>query len=297
MVWDILQDLQRIAHRVGIRKKGIRKDILAAGPCPGLWRIYYAATTKAQKDDIVSLTEFLGNRIARGTTLRQLGMAFDAWIEDANRRYNVFLETQNLTGLNDITGIIGEHYRKRANVHIALAPVPQDRAKAKLEIKPEIEILPGLPLEELTPDGVFSGGNRIAVFETKLSRPTYREFRHEMAVYVLTLELQRKRDVDCAIILHSDPSGRNLFTFQEPVFDSYVTEIATNIERLRSLAQISEAMERGSTLSRMVQKIKPGYKTWKRFLHRPRGLPDRTERLHCPSCKYRPKCYQDGGES
>jgi len=296
-IWDRLRELRRIAEIVGIGNRSIRKDILAAGPCPGLWRIYYAAMTEAQKDEIVSLTEFLGNKIAHGTTLRQLGMAFDAWIEEANRQYNVFLETQDSACLSNIAGTIGEHYRKRANAHVALAPAPQHRVKAKLEIKPNIEVLPGLPIDELTPDGVFSGGKRVAVFESKLSRPQYREFKHEMTLYALTLESQRKRDVDCAIVVHSDPEGRNLFTLQEPVFDSYVSEIATNLERFLSLAQISGRIERENTKSRIVQKIKPGYKTWKRFLHRPSGLPVETERLYCPSCKYREKCYREGGES
>lgn len=257
--------------------------------------MYYAATTDVEKDDIIPLTEFLGNKIARGTTRRHLGTIFDSWIACANERYNVFLETQDLTCLKEIAGIVGAHYRERANAHIALAPLPRDRAKTKLEIKPQIEILPGLPLEDLTPDGVFSGGQRIAIFETKLSRPTYREFQHEMAVYALTLESERKRDVDCAIVLYSDPDGRNLFTFQEPIFDSYVNEIAFNMERFLKVVQISERIERESYKSRMVQKIKPGYKTWKRFLHRPSGLPDKTERLYCPSCRYRQKCYHEGG--
>ena len=224
-------------------------------------------------------------------------MAFDGWIEYANRQYNVFLETQDSTCLKEITGVIGEHYRGRANAHMTLVSNPQDRAKATLEIKPAIEILPGLPLDELTPDGAFLGGKRAAVFESKLSKPAYREFRHEMALYALTLESQRKRDVDCAIVLYSDPGGCNLFTFQEPIFDSYVNEIAKNLERFLSLAQISETIERENFKSRVVQRIKPGYKTWRHFLHRPQGLPEKTERQFCPSCKYRKRCHEDGGES
>ena len=287
-IWDSLRELVRIAKETGIKDRTIRKDILAAGPCAGLWRTYYAAMTKPQYDQVVSKTDFLGHKVVPNTTIRQLGMDFDSWIEDANRQYNVFLETHDPTCLKKIGGVIGEYYIGRATQHMQYAPTPQDLVKDTLEIKPAIQVLPGLPIDERTPDGVFLGGKKAAVFESKLSQPNYREFHHEMALYALVLESQHKRDVDCAIILYSDPDGRNLAAAKEIVFDSNVNEIARNLERFLSLVQISQLIEQDEGIA------KPGYETWKHFLHRPPGLP--SDRQSCPSCKYRQTCEKEGAD-
>jgi len=296
-LWEKLNQIREIADRVGIRDRKVRKDILAAGPCPGLWRIYYAATANMQKDEPVGATEYLGNQINLGISRRELGMKFDEWIAEANRYYNDFLETGDLACLKKIPGNIGQYYRKRADKHYQMADHAR-RARTRLMIKPDIKVPEGLPLYGLNPDGIFLHGVRAAVFEAKLSHPRYREFPHEMAVYAITYERTHQKDTDYAIVLYSDyPVGRNLFTFTEPILDSYVNEINSNIERFLHLVQLSERSARASVAARFRTKIRPGYDSWKRFLRRPPQLPNQNQRRWCPSCRYRPRCHPEGGEA
>lgn len=296
-LWEKLDEIKKLADRVGIRDPRVRKDILAAGPCPGLWRIYYAATATVQTDEPVKATEYLGNQICRGISVRELGMKFDEWIAEANCHYNAFLETEDTACLAKVKGAIGTYYRERAQKHREMAS-PQERTKTKLLIKPSIKVLEGLPLHDLDPDGIFSDGIRAAIFEAKLSRPRYREFPHEMAVYAITYERMHNKDADNAIVLYSDyPDGHHLLTLREPILDSYVNEIGWNIERFLRLAQSSEVFARASVTARIRTKIRMGYSSWKGFLRRPPQLPKQNDRQRCPSCKYRAKCHQEGGEA
>jgi len=296
-IWEKFDEIREIADRVGIRNRKFRKDILAAGPCPGLWRIYYAATAEVQKDVRVDATEYLGYHIEPGISRRALGIMFDDWVAEANRHYNAFLETGDPYCLKEVKGIVGAYYRERANTHCTVMADPKQRAKTKLQIKPDLRGH-DLSLHDLTPDGVFSEGARAAIFEAKLSHPRYREFPHEMAVYAITYERTYSKDADYAIVLYTDyPIGKRLFTDKEPVLDSQVHEVSSNIERFLRLAQLSEDAVRDSIMGGIRTRIKLGHGSWKTFLRRPPGLPSQNERQMCPSCKYRVKCYQEGGES
>ena len=296
-VWEKIEELQRIAKEFRISDTSIKKGILAAGPCPGLWRVYYEATTRIDQDENLQLSEYLGNPIQGNITHRELGNFLDGWIDEANRRYNDFLDNESPECLDALLGVIGSHYRDRAKKHMDIANATQ-RKVCKLEVKPNIEILPSLPIFGLTPDGVFSGGDKAAIFETKLARPTYREFPHEMAVYAFGLEHARNIDVDYAVVLFSDyPDGHNLFTQKEPIMDSYVREVTSNLERFLKLAEIAAKDERFTLGGRVRSKMRLGFSSWKDFLRRPKNLPESDKRQHCPSCRHRSKCYSDGGEA
>lgn len=295
-IWEKLEEIRELAQRVGVRDKRVRKDILAVGPCPGPWRIYYAATDRAVKEGLVKTCQYLGNQIRTGISQRDLGMMYDEWIKEANEHYNTFLEKGSLDSLEGMRGVIGAYYLDRAKKHCTKFTFEQ-RSKTKLLIKPQILDRDFLRLTDLTPDGVFSDGSCAAIFEAKLSSPTYREFPYEMAVYAIAYERKEKKDVDYAIVLYSDyPHGCHLLIHRQAILDSHVSEVASNIERFLRLAQGSEILERNGAATRISWKTKSGHRLWKNFLQRPPSLPDESNRMPCPSCKYRSKCYREGGE-
>jgi len=298
-IWEILHQIRDAADRLGISKRTITKAILASGPCPDLWRVYYSATFDAQSDEAFSRDEYLGIRLPTGMTRRRLGESFDKWIRTANHAYNQFIETRQLDKLQSIPGRIGELYRHRAKQHLQEADETKLQ-RARMNVSPNVRIFPELPIPELIPDGIFLGGSRGAVFESKLSFPGYVEFTHEMAVYALFFERAEGKDIDFSIVVYTDyPDGRNLFQVPAPILDSAVGAVTKNLERFLNLLAYSEAAHaespRESVVARIKRKIGRRYSSWKEFLVRPGGLPEHSKRQPCSICKFQPRCYREGG--
>lgn len=286
-IWTRLDEIGILAGKFGIRNPQMRKSVLAAGPCPDLWRVYYAATTHAETYEKVSHARYLGIKLTPDITSRKLGLEFEKWVKHANRFYNSFLETRTVRVLNAIPGWLGRHYRKRTRELLGVADM-LECTKTKIAINPGVSPSLNTTLD-LTPDGVFGEGSRAAIFESKLSTPNYAEFNYEMALYALAYEKSTGKDVESAIVLHSNyPTRQRLSTLVRFIYDSEVGNISTNLERFVRLVEYSQ-------LARPIQL--QSYPSWKSFLVRPKGLPTPSQRGPCPSCRFRSKCYAEGGAS
>ncbi len=296
---DKFEEVSNAASRLRIKDARLKKDVLSIGPCPGLWKTYYAATLRSdtvREVEKLDLSEYLGVPLPSGITKKKLGENFESWVKAANLAYNRFLETQQESELGEVKGVIGEYYTKMAQLH-SVESLPVERAKTVL-IMEEIELPKGVLLYALNPDGIFIGGQRGAIFESKLSRPDYPEFLNDIATYAIALERVVQNDVDSAIVLHSDyPHGKHVATKIYLIQDSNVSDVSRNIERFLRLVQISEIQRPPEGV---FQKLKStlGFSSgsWKDFLIRPEGLPETNKRVHCPECIYRKICYEEGGE-
>lgn len=281
-----MKDIGVLAGKIGVRNPQIRKAVFAAGPCPGLWRVYYAATLGAETHKTVLSREYLGITLpSRHITSRELGLLFERWVREANRVYNAFLETLHIAVLDTIPGMLGRFYRTRAGKLLAVAD-QQACLKTGLLVDPQVSPYPNIL--DLTPDGLFANGLRGAIFESKLSQPSYIEFDYEAAAYAIGYEKSEGKDVDSAIVLHSNyPTRQHLSTLVSTIRDSTVGNISTNLERFILLVQYSQ------------QRVDPTgrFASWRSFLVRPRGLPELNQRGPCPSCRFRSKCYGEGGET
>jgi hypothetical protein len=225
-----------------------------------------------------------------------LGKLFEKWISDANVAYNEFLSSQNLDPLRTIPGVVGQHYNQNARQHLKEATHPQLLA-CILSIDPRIKALEDLPFQHLTPDGVFSQGAHAAIFESKLTYPTYDAFPHDMAIYALAYEKESGKDVDYAIITHSDyPTGSQISDKLHQISDSVISQIITNLENFVRLIQFSSERRRTGIINQFRAKTH-FYGSWKRFLERPPGLPPDFNRAVCPRCPFQARCYGEGAES
>jgi hypothetical protein len=296
--WQWLERVFQAGRRLTVRDARLAKPVLSAGRCPGLWRVYYAATRDAQTDSIYNAAEYLGNRVPVGTTRRKLGKLFEQWVTTANQAYNHYLETAQIGILASIPGIIGEHYRERAEQHSRESST-DDLRLSKMRLGP-LQARSELPIYDLDPDGIFSECPPGAVFESKLSVPSYFEFDTEMAIYALAFEKLHHREIDFAITLYSDfPRGLQILPIVRRIFDSHIDEITTNLQKFYRLIQYSEATYGQGRISKVGPLIRSlthiGYRSWKSFLVRPDGLPESQE--YCETCKYRNDCFNDGEET
>jgi hypothetical protein len=285
-IWSRLSEIEILASKCGVGKPGLRKTVLAAGPCPGLWRVYYAATLRAESYTPVSTRKYLGIDLPSGLTSKELGLRFESWVRHANRVYNSFLETLEMTALRAIPGSLGRYYQRRAKKLVQIAN-EQECANTRVRIDPDVSPYPNM-IFDLTPDGVFSDGARGAIFESKLSFPGYPEFPYEMALYALGYEKSTRKDVDSALVLHSNyPRRERLLSIVTGILDSSVGNILTNLERFIRLVEYSL----------LSQDTPKRHSSWKSFLVRPRGLPEVNQRGPCASCRFQPQCYQEGDQN
>lgn len=295
-IWSRLHEIEEEAKNYAVRDPRVRRNVLAAGPCPGLWRVYYSAVTEiGVQDETLRSETFLKIQIPKSITQRELGILFEQWVSSANHQYNRFLENGDINALANVPGTLGEYYHKRATDHLTKAGIAQ-LTKSRLSILPEIVLLKNI--HSLKPDGIFCEGTTAVIFESKLSVPTYAEFRYEMAMYALAYEKESSKLVDYAIILHTDyPKGEALSTKHLQIQDSTIDDIVVNLERFINLIRISvmNREEAASANMRPGEKT-PTYNTWKDFVIRPRGLPDGNNRAPCSRCQYRTICYPEGGE-
>lgn len=222
----------------------------------------------------------------RGKSTEKLGKVFEEWTAAANKLYNEFIRTRDPGVLDGIEApALRTFYRARADEHM-MRVNPNDRTKSIMEVDPDLEVLPEVPLEKLTPDGLFLSGRPAAIFESKLRDPTYLEFKLEIAMYALVAEKVIGRDVDFGIVLHGRPPDDSLELKIKPVENSFAVRILENLDRFLRLTEIAFARRR----------LKIFYGSWKEFLKRPSGLPPPNKRRHCETCLYQTRCFQDGGE-
>ncbi len=297
---DKFEDVRKNADRLGIKDPLLKKDVLCIGPCPGLWKTYYAACLRSEsvrKIEVLDILQYLGMQLPEGTTRKELGEKFEAWVKSANESYNQFLESEQIADLGQVPGVLGEYYTKMADLHLTGSPA-SERAKTVLQTE-GIPVPKGILLYALNPDGVFTRGARGAIFESKLSRPAHPEFLNEVATYAIALERSINKDVDCAIVLYTDfPNGKYVTPEIFPIHDSNVNDVSRNIERFLRLIQISEGQRRQESgiVRRIKHALRGAPKTWKQFLVRPEGLPESDKRTYCPECRFREVCYAEGGE-
>jgi len=297
---DRFEEIRRDAVRLGITDPLLKKDVLCIGPCPGLWKTYYASRLSSEtgrKVETLNISQYLGMQMPSGVTRKDLGEKFESWVKNANQSYNQFIESGDISDLSQVPGILGDYYTKMADLHLTSASA-SERAKTVIEID-GIPVPQGILLYSLTPDGVFKRGSRGAIFESKLSRPTHLEFMNDVATYAIALEATIKKDVDCAIVLYTDfPAGKHVTPEIFAIHDSHVSDVSRNIERFYRLIQLSETQRKEALGigSRIKQAIRGPPKKWRDFLVRPDGLPDKEKRTYCPHCRYREACYSDGGE-
>ena len=239
--------------------------------------------------------EYLGMEVPGRTTSRYLGLEFDKWVRHANKAYNSFLDSGNPDHLDKIRGVVGEYYRKMAQLHSVEAS-PEQRSKTWLELG-DFKIPSELIIFGLTPDGVFLRGKKSAIFESKLSKPHYAEFPYEMALYAIAIERSHpKQELDSAIILYSDyPTGKHLTTAIHHILDSHISEITLNADRFLRLIQASRIRREGTIPDKIRRQFRIHYGSWKSFFVRPEGVPEPSERKPCPSCPFQQKCYKQGG--
>jgi hypothetical protein len=234
----------------------------------------------------VSTQEYLGIALSQHRiTSRELGLAFEKWVREANHVFNSFLETLQMEKLDAIPGALGRFYRTMAKRLLKVADHEACK-KTLMAIDPQVSPYPSIL--DLTPDGVFADGSQGAIFESKLSLPNYPEFDYEIAAYAIGYEKSMQKDVDSTVILHSNyPAHERLSTLVRTIRDSTVGNISTNLERFILLIKSSQ---QGHT------NMSKRFPHWKSFLARPKGLPELDQRGPCPSCKFRQQCYTDGGE-
>jgi hypothetical protein len=298
---DKFEDVKQAAGRLGIRDARLKKDVLCVGPCPGLWKAYYAATIRSEsvrKEERLAISKYLGISLRSGITRKRLGEEFESWVKDANQTYNDFLGTEQTGRLEKLPGVVGVYYAGMARQH-SIESSPVERNKTFLDTD-GIKVPDAILLYALNPDGVFVKGARGAIFESKLSVPNYHEFSNEIATYAIALEHASKKNVDIAIVLHSDyPDGKRVTTKIYSIQDSAVSDVSHNIEKFLRLVQITE-VRRKDLPTTAFQKIKGkfglSFGSWKDFLLRPEGLPDADKRTYCHECRFRETCYTEGGQ-
>jgi len=296
---DKFEDISEVARRLRIKDARLKKDVLSIGPCPGLWKTYYAATVRSdtvRKVEKLDFSEYLGVPLQSDITKKKLGEIFESWVKVANLAYNRFLKTNRDNELEQVPGVIGEYYTRMAHLHSTESP-PNERVKTILTME-EIAVPKGVLLYMLNPDGIFIGGLRGAIFESKLSRPDYPEFLNDIATYAIALERVIGKDVDSAIVLFSDyPHGKHVATQVYPIHDSSVSDVSRNVERFLRLVQTSEVRRHPKGLLQSLKSVLGfSFGSWKDFVMRPGGLPAISKRAPCPNCIYRKTCYEQGGE-
>ena len=271
--------------------------MIAAGPCPGSWRVFYAATKNAEQYTAVNSDRYLGIQLEGKLTTHELGKMFEGWVNQANEAFNSFLVTGNLSSLAPIQGTLGGHYQTEGAA-ILNSSTQAERETCKMDVSPEFQLSIKPPVE-VNPDGLFPHGRFGAVFESKLSEPMQVEFVHLAAIYALASEKAKRIDVNYAIVLHSDFPNEHPTSMFKEIPDSAIERVTSNLESFLHLLQSSEVQRVG--LKQRLLRFFQGasgvrLKSWKDFVKRPPGLPERDLRGPCPKCRYKEFCFKDGGE-
>jgi len=78
---DRFEEIRNAAIRLGIEDPLLKKDVLCIGPCPGLWKTYYASRLRSErvrKVEKLGMSQYLGIEIPVDTTRKDLGEKFEA---------------------------------------------------------------------------------------------------------------------------------------------------------------------------------------------------------------------------
>jgi len=282
-----LKEISEVASNNGIQDDTLRSSVISAGQCPGSWRVYYALTSRGEKYKKVSRKSYLGIPLQKGLTTHDLGKMFERWVDEANIAFNEFLSTGNQAVLSRIQGMLRIYYRKQGAT-IMNGTTQDERNALIMDVSPKMQLSLHPPVR-VNPDGIFSHGKFGAVFESKSSEPKYPEFMHQSAIYALASEYTNRIDIDYAIVLYNSyPRGKLSSWFKE-IDDSSVERVTSNLESFLHLLQHSE-------VQRANAQNPPTLPSWREFVVRPAGLPDKGLRAPCPKCPYRKTCFEEGNE-
>jgi hypothetical protein len=292
--WGAFDDLVAIARSVGLTNTMVPRRLLYAGPCPGLWRIFYTLKHAAEQDQEIAPADYLG-RPTLAQSKRALGAEVERWVSQANKIYNGFLRSSHpdIRILDRIeTPALRAYYLDRATRQLEDGHPQGFLGDCTMDVDPTLEVFPQLPLTKSRPDGVFLSVDPGAIFESKLSQPAYDTFDREMAAYAIVAEKasgDKRIPVDLAIILHCGYPGQAPGILPARITDSAVQGVLKNVSLFRDLVLYSLA----SRVSAITAEEKPT--SWLDLLVRPPGAPAPDKRGPCGGCRHRGLCWSEGG--
>lgn len=317
-IWQDLQTIDAIGHKVRVREGKVSRRIITSGDCEGLWRVYYSAISSDTVDRSGhEAPTFMSFELPRNCTKIMLGTQFESWIKNASQIYNRFLKTRDLKDLDAIENPhVRDYFRCRAQEHMAIAGSSEEFDTCEMECPAVLGPFPDLPLADLNPDGMFLKGNIGAVFESKIARPTYDRLRCELTAYALLAErwlAKNHKDIpiDFAVILHANYPDERLEVQKIPITDSYARDVLKNVYKFGKLLQFSLAEKdiefadvggRSAPLQKVTShldllrrgsRIRP-FKSWKELLERPPGVPSTYGRRPCARCEHSNRCLNGG---
>ena len=273
--------------------------------------MYYAAVSHDEQYEKVTADSYLGIQLRGKLTTHDLGKKFEAWVDEANEKFNSFLTTGNLSELNSIQGTLGSYY-KAQGASMLSNTTPDERESYRMKVSPKFQLSIKPPIN-VNPDGLFPYGRFGAIFESKLSEPKHLEFVHQAAICALASEKLEQVDVNYAVVLHSNYPDQQPSSYFKEISDSAIDRVTSNLESFLHLLQSSEIQRIDSdnrspkgntgivdlikrTLSLFYHSRGNKPKSWKDFVIRPTGLPERELRGPCPRCRYKEACFEDGNE-
>jgi len=273
--------------------------LLNVGACPGLWRTYYAFKIHASGEGVGTegIPAYLGRSLSAGDRV-DLGTLFEGWVTEANHAANSFLAGGG-TDWAHIDRIatpgLRTFYQARLTELLGASGGIESPKQFVLTSPARLRVFPDLPLQEATPDGVFSASNPGAVFESKLSDPGEENIllRSNLAAYALSAEHLYKQPFDFGIILHGNRPSDEIHVRSVRLSEADVERVRDNLVRLRDFVGASWQKWRERPHGKGAGS-KP--QTWEELLVRPRGpKPPARELGACTRCQFKVKCWEDGG--
>jgi hypothetical protein len=290
--WEPLNEIQRVLRLAGLTNIRLTTQLLGVQKCPGLWRTYYTAKRAATGGPAHPRAGVTGTCLGRAAP--RGGTDVEDWVHDANRLTNASLEdpaaaSQRLAAIS--TPALRSHYTPRVEALIA-RELPENLLRLRMQVPAKIQLWPGLPLHDSTPDGLFEDGRTGAVFESKLTDPRENiEFLTRFAAYTLSAEKKYNHPFGDGILLHCGPDGQTPELAEVPVLEMDAQRVKASLELLRRLVRDSWA--------RWKQRAPRGGKpaTWRALLgDRPSGRrPPPNQLGQCPGCEFKDTCWQEGG--
>jgi hypothetical protein len=283
---------------MGLANRPLPYRLLNVGPCPGLWRTYYSAVTEPPRHSraLAGQATYL-NRHTSSTSEDGLGTDVERWVNEANRAAMEFIGSGAIDlGVFDQiqTPDLRAFYRARGEALTARRLSPQALSTLAMTINQPLTVFPDLPLSAPQPDGVFTNFNPGAIFESKLADPRGDSlFRASIAAYALVAEQHHHHAYDLGVLLHCGWPDSVIGVYAFPIDDADAGKILFNLERLRQLVDISR-VRWTSTRHGKGRGSKP--QTWEQLLVRPRARKPEREKLGpCPQCRFKPRCWSEGG--
>jgi hypothetical protein len=255
------------------------------------------ANPEARDEPLGDRMTFLGGDIPPSVaTTGQLGSAFERWVHQANKSAAAFVRGGG-RDLGEFDGVtppdLKGYYQRRANDLVANHG-GVSLSSLEMRVPGDLRVFRDLPMTDPTPDGMFELADRGAVFESKLKDPSGDSlFLASMAAYALAAEKKTRRPYDYGILMHSGwPSGA---IDAYPIFidESSVSKVKRNLERLRSLVEVSWSIWMGRPRRRGTGS-KPV--SWEELLARPGPTapsPPHDRFGPCGKCGFKSRCWRD----